>query len=158
LLAGTPALEGRITRRLDRITPIAADVLVIDAPPGFSPIAQTAVAIADVVLVPIIAEPLATRTIEHVVGLLDGLDARSKLAGVVVTMYEPRRTITGAQVAAIEALGVAILGYIPRLVAVVEAALVGKSIVSYAPRSPAAAAYRALASSVLALGRAHATV
>lgn len=158
LLAGTPALEGRITRRLDRMTPIVADVLIIDAPPGFSPIAQTAVAIAEHVLVPIIAEPLATRTIEHVIGLLDGLNARAKLAGVVVTMYEPRRTITGEQVAAIEALGVSIVGYIPRSVAVAEAALVGKSIVSYAPRSPAAAAYRAIASSVLALGRGSASV
>jgi cellulose biosynthesis protein BcsQ len=104
------------------------------------------------VLVPIIAEPLATRTIEHVIGLLDGLDARAKFACAVVTMYEPRRTITGEQVAAIEALGVSIIGYIPRSVAVAEAALVGKSIVSYAPRSSAAAAYRAIASGVLALG------
>jgi nitrogenase subunit NifH len=75
-----------------------------------------------------------------------------------MTMYEPRRTITGAQVAAIEALGVSILGYIPRSVAVAEAAPVGKSIVSHAPRSPAAAGYRALASSILALGRGSASV
>lgn len=159
LLAGTPALESRITRRVDIISGVASDVLVIDAPPGFSAIAQTAVSLADLVLVPIVAEPLATRTLEHVVGLLDGLSARAKLAGVLVTMYEPRRTLTGDQVAAIEALGVPILGYIPRSVAVAEAALVGKSVVSYASRSPAAAAYRSLTTDLLAaLGRTGASV
>jgi cellulose biosynthesis protein BcsQ len=118
---------------------------VIDTPPGFGAFAQAAVELADDVLVPVVAEPLAIRTAEHVLGLLDGLGARGKLRGFVPTMYEPRRLLSSDQLAELKNLGAPILDSIPRGVSAAESVLSGKSVIAYAPRSAPAVAIANLA-------------
>jgi chromosome partitioning protein len=146
VLAGSVGLE-RPKVALDprRLLRSSADLLIMDAPPGFGALPERIVALADAVLVPIVAEPLAVRTVEYVLGMLDAVKPPPKMLGVLPTMYEPRRVLTTDQTAALTALGVPVLAPIPRSVAVAEASLAGVSVLHYAPRSPAAVAYRELA-------------
>jgi chromosome partitioning protein len=149
VLGATPALvadEPTARRTFPRIIiGLTADLIVIDTPPGFGPFAQAAVEAADDVLVPIIAEPLSVRTAEYVLGLLDGLGARKKMRGFVPTLYEPRRVLSGDQLAELGKLGAPVLEPVPRGVAAAEAVLTGKSVIAYAPRSAPAVALNRLA-------------
>lgn len=152
VLAGTPDLVGHephAVRRFSALRRSAADVMIIDTPPGFGPLVQAAVALADRVLVTIVAEPLAVRTLQHVLGLVDGLDAGGKIAGVVPTLHDGRRILSADQLRELGESGIPIFEPIPRVVAVAEAALSGKSVLGATPRSPAADAYRRLALHVL---------
>lgn len=152
LLAGTPDLERRATlvrQEIERFrTLLQADVVVIDAPPGFGLLPQAAVLVADAVLVPLLLEPLAIRTTEHILGLFEGLGASAKLLGILPTGVEKRRALFGDQLLQIQGYGTRVFEPIPRLVAVAESALAGRSILAYAPRSPASSAYRALAETI----------
>ena len=69
---------------------------------------------------------------QYVLGMLDGVDARAKLIGILPTMYEPRRLLSGDQLAELLKLG-NVLPPIPRSVVASEAVLAGRSIVAYAP-------------------------
>ena len=84
------------------------------------------------------------RTMQYVLGMLDGVDARAKLIGILPTMYEPRRLLSGDQLAELLKLG-NVLPPIPRSVVASEAVLARRSIVAYAPKSPVSIAYQALA-------------
>ena len=81
---------------------------------------------------------------QYVLGLLDGVDARAKLIGILPNMYEPRRLLSGDQLAELLKLG-NVLPPIPRSVVASEAVLARRSIVAYAPKSPVSIAYQALA-------------
>ncbi len=155
LLAGTPDLERRaavVRQEVERLRALQADVVIIDAPPGFGLLPQSAVVVADAILVPLVLEPLAIRTTEHILGLLEGLGASTKLLGILPTAVEKRRALVADQLHQVQEYGARVFEPIPRLVAVAESALAGRSILAYAPRSPAATAYRALAD-VIALER-----
>jgi chromosome partitioning protein len=146
VLAGSVGLE-RPKTALDprRLLRSSADLIIMDAPPGFGALPARIVGFADAVLVPIVAEPLAVRTVEFVLGMVDAAQPPPKMLGVLPTMYEPRRVLTTDQTAALGALGVPVLAPIPRSVAVAEASLAGVSVLHYAPKNPAAVAYRELA-------------
>ncbi len=155
LLAGTPDLERRaavVRQEVERLRALQADVVIIDAPPGFGLLPQSAVVVADAILVPLVLEPLAIRTTEHILGLLEGLGASAKLLGILPTAVEKRRALVADQLYQVQEYGARVFEPIPRLVVVAESALAGRSILTYAPRSPAATAYRALAD-VIALER-----
>ena len=77
-------------------------------------------------------------------GCSTGVDARAKLISILPTMYEPRRLLSGDQLAELLKLG-NVLPPIPRSVVASEAVLAGRSIVAYAPKSPVSVAYQALA-------------
>lgn len=151
LLAGTPDLERRaalVRQAIERFRTLQADVVIIDAPPGFGLLPQSAVVVADAILVPLLLEPLAIRTTEHILGLLEGLGASAKLLGILPTAVEKRRALVADQLQQIKGYETRVFEPIPRLVAVAESALAGRSILAYAPRSPASAAYRALAGAI----------
>jgi chromosome partitioning protein len=146
VLTGSVGLE-RPKAPIDprRLLRSSADLIIMDAPPGFGALPARIIAVADSVLVPIVAEPLAVRTVEFVLGMIDAATPRPKMLGVLPTMNEPRRVLTTDQTAAISALNVPMLAPIPRSVAVAEASLAGVSVLHYAPKNPAAVAYRELA-------------
>ena len=147
LLGASPRLIGEESRALmtfPRLRTIDADLVILDLAPGFGRFAQAAAKIADGILVPVLAEPLAVRTVQYVLGMLDGVDARANLIGILPTMYEPRRLLSGDQLAELLKLG-NVLPPIPRSVVASEAVLAGRSVVAYAPKSPVSEAYRALA-------------
>jgi chromosome partitioning protein len=146
VLPGSVGLERPKTAlNLRRLLRSSADLIIMDAPPGFGALPARIVAFADAVLIPILAEPLAVRTVEFVLGMVDGVKPPPKMLGVLPTMYERRRALTVDQTAALGALGVPVLEAIPRSVAVAEASLAGVSVLHYAPKSSAAVAYRELA-------------
>jgi chromosome partitioning protein len=153
VLTGSVGLE-RPKTPLDprRLLRSSAELIIMDAPPGFGALPERIVRIADAVLVPIVAEPLAVRTVEFVLGMIDAATPRPEVLGVLPTMYEPRRVLTMDQAAALGALGVPVLAPIPRSVAVAEASLAGVSVLHYAPKNPAAVAYRELALSLPNVG------
>ena len=147
LLGASPRLIGEENRALatfPKLRTIEADVVIFDLAPGFGRFAQAAAKVADRILVPVLAEPLAVRTVQYVIGMLDGVDARAKLIGILPTMYEPRRLLSGDQLAELLKLG-NVLPPIPRSVVASEAVLAGRSVVAYAPKSPVSDAYRVLA-------------
>jgi chromosome partitioning protein len=125
------------------------EVIIIDSAPGFGSLVQAAVTVADQVLLAVLAEPLAVRGAEQSLGLLHGLEAAHKLAGIVLTMYQARLALTRDQEAEVARYG-PIIATIPRGVAAAEAGLAKRSVLAYAPRSAAAQAYGML-SSTLAL-------
>jgi chromosome partitioning protein len=145
VLTGSVALERRNPLDLRRLLRSSADLIILDAPPGFGSLPARIVGCCDSVLVPIIVEPLAVRTIEFVLGMIDAVKPPPKLLGVLPTMHEPRRVLTTDQTAALTALGVPVLAPIPRSVVVAEASLAGISVLDYAPKSPVTDAYRELA-------------
>lgn len=150
LLGASPRLIGEENRALatfPKLRTIDADVVILDLAPGFGRFAQAAAKVADGILVPVLAEPLAVRTVAYVLGMLDGVDARGKLLGILPTMYEPRRLLSGDQLAELLKLG-NVFPPIPRSVVASEAVLAGRSVVAYAPKSPVSDAYRVLANRI----------
>jgi chromosome partitioning protein len=150
VMPATPALqreEQGAPKTLSRaIEGLDASVIIFDTPPGFGPFSQAVAAFSTELIVPIQAEPLATRTGEYVLGLLDGVaGARDRLRGFVPTIYDGRRVLTGDQMAELLNLGAPLLTPIPRAVSAAEAPLAGRSVVTYNPKSPASLAYGKLA-------------
>jgi cellulose biosynthesis protein BcsQ len=151
VLAATPALvhaEADVERTLPRLLAQLTDfeVIVFDTPPGFGGFVRAAAAAATEILVPIVAEPLATRTAEYTLGMLDGIGIdRDRIVGFLPTQHEARRVLSRDQLDELAGLDVPVLPPIPNGVAAAEAPLAGEAVTTYAPRSPVAAAYEALA-------------
>lgn len=141
--------EPRVTKTLPAVIAgldSGISVVVLDSPPGFGAFTQAAALVATDIVVPVVAEPLGVRTAEQLVAMLDALNGpRDRLRGFVVVQYEARRVLTADQLATLMGLGVPLLPSIPRMVAVAEASLAGRSVTTYAPNSPASIAYGKLA-------------
>jgi chromosome partitioning protein len=103
VLAATPALvhsETHAERSLPKLLAQLADfeIVVIDTPPGFGAFVRAAAAAATQILVPIVAEPMATRTAEYVLGMLDGIGVdRDRIVGFLPTQHEARRVLSRDQ-------------------------------------------------------------
>jgi ATP-binding protein involved in chromosome partitioning len=135
-----------------RLREISRGRLVLaDTAPGFAPIVtRAAIAAADVVVVPFVPEPTSERRARHVLEVVDALGVKPRvfmLATSVDTRGPARylRLLTGAIIKQAQASGVPLLGEIPRAVAVPESSNVGKSVLAFAPTSPASKAYQAAA-------------
>ena len=120
------------------------DVVVLDCPPGSSLVAENAVYGADVVVVPLVPSPLSLRSLDQVlqvvaeskrpvpvVGFLSMVDRRKAAHRAAVDQLAAHRSEV-SDVVVPASVVVERMGY--------ELAPVG----AYAPRSDAAAAYRAL--------------
>jgi chromosome partitioning protein len=120
------------------------DVVVLDCPPGSSLVAENAVYGADVVVVPLVPSPLSLRSLDQVlqvvaeskrpvpvVGFLSMVDRRKSAHRAAVEQLAAHRSEV-SDVVVPASVVVERMGY--------ELAPVG----AYAPRSDAAAAYRAL--------------
>lgn len=151
LLPGSPALVrledsdvGHLAKRL-RALGGGDELLVIDTPPGFSAVAtRAAIAAADLVLVPFVAEPSAERRAHHVADVAAALRVEPKILGIAV-MVDARRSLTTAVLEQARIGGLPAIAQVPRAVAVPESANVGRSLLAYAPHAPASEAYRAAA-------------
>ncbi|MFA5551264.1 MAG: ParA family protein [Trueperaceae bacterium] len=131
------------------------DFIVIDAPPSVGALTLNALAAADLLIVPLQTEYYALEgiasmmeTIERVRG---SINADLRILGILLTMYDGRTRLSqeveenvrrhfGEQV---------FRAVIPRTVRLAEAPSYGESVLSYAPSSQGAQAYRALAEEVL---------
>jgi chromosome partitioning protein len=138
------------------LAPITAgyEVVLLDCPPSLGILTIDGLTAADQVVIPLQCETLSSRGVGQLLETVDDVrkftNPRLGVAGVIVTMYDPR-TRLGQQVltAVQEDYGLAVLPPpVPKSIRVAEAPGVSRSVLQHAPRSPAADAYRALAETI----------
>lgn len=150
-LAGTIARELRLRNALVKgRTTAEYDTVLIDTPPSLGLFTLNALAAADAVLVPLQLQVYALEAmgnLEATVELVRQLNPHLEIAGIVGTMADRRTTLTRV----VEEQARATYGdlmfatTIPLNVRLAEAPATGQPIDMYAPDSPGARAYAALA-------------
>ena len=155
-----PALERSQYRLRDGLGPVrerfAASIL--DCPPSLGPITVNSLAAADRVIVPVQAEYLA---LEGLVQFLDTLQSVRRelnpslvLTGIVITMADERTRLSqDVETELREHFPDLVMDtVVPRSVRVAEAPSFARPVITHAPASRGAIAYRELAREVLARG------
>ncbi|UZJ26593.1 ParA family protein [Rhodococcus antarcticus] len=132
------------------------DYVLIDCQPSLGLLTVNALTCADAVIIPMECEYFSLRglallndTLEKV---RDRLNPRLRLAGILVTMFDAR-TLHAREVMArvVEVFGDTVYDtVINRTVKFPETSVAGESIITWAPKSAGATAYRALAREVIA--------
>jgi chromosome partitioning protein len=152
-LVGLPDRERRLRRALEGAAD-TFDYVFLDCPPAVGLITVNALAAADAVLVPIQCEYYALEGLSQLLATIDlvrdHLNPELRLAGVVLTMYDARTTLSADVVREVRGyLGSAVFdAVIPRSVRLAEAPSHGRPIVRYSPESRGAQAYQQLAREV----------
>jgi chromosome partitioning protein len=143
-------LEGALGEIRDRY-----DYVLLDCPPAVGLLTVNALTAADGVLVPIQCEYYALEGLSQLLSTIDlvrdHLNPRLRLAGVLLTMYDARTTLSADVASEVRAhLGQEVFNTIvPRSVRLAEAPSYGRPIARYSPESRGAHAYRALAQELL---------
>lgn len=156
-LVGGLAREQRLRQTLEPIRQ-RCDYIIIDCPPSLGLLTINALVAADGVLIPIQCEYLALEGLSQLVNTItlvkNKLNQDLYVAGVVLTMYDPRTRLAGDIVREVRNHfpQEAFQTIINRSVRLSEAPSFGQSILDYDPTSPGGLAYRALAEEVMARG------
>ena len=134
----------------------AYDYVLIDCQPSLGLLTVNALACANGVIIPLAAEYFSLRGVAMLVDTISKVKERINpdlsLEGVLVTMYDGR-TVHSREVVGMlhQRFGDTVFDtIISRTVKFPETTVAGEPITSYAPTSPAALAYRALAREVIA--------
>jgi chromosome partitioning protein len=131
------------------------DFILLDCPPAVGLLTVNALTAADGVLVPIQCEYYALEGLSQLLSTIDlvrdNLNPRLKLAGVLLTMFDGRTTLSADVAAEVRRhLGDLVFRtVVPRSVRLAEAPSYGRPIARYSPESRGAQAYKALADEVL---------
>jgi chromosome partitioning protein len=131
------------------------DFVLLDCPPAVGLLTVNALTAADRVLVPIQCEYYALEGLSQLLSTInlvrDNLNPRLRLAGVLLTMYDARTTLSADVAAEVRRhLGSSVFtSVIPRSVRLAEAPSYGRPIARYSPESRGAQAYAALAAEIL---------
>jgi len=139
------AKPARPIRRLLAGTKDTADVVVLDCPPGLSSVVEAVASVADVLLVPVVPEPLPFRALARFSEFL--ADTRTASPNVVVpfiSMSDRRKPVHRRIEAQIRAQGGCLGAAIPESSAVARMSEEQVPVVLSAPRSLAASEYRKL--------------
>jgi chromosome partitioning protein len=131
------------------------DFILIDCPPSLGLLTINALTAADGVIVPLETEYYALRgmalLMDSIGRIQERLNPRLQIDGILPTMFDPR-TLHGKEVLARveDAFGPQLFKTVIRkTVRFAEAPVAGEPILTYAPTSPGAEAYRALAQEVM---------
>ena len=156
-LVGELAREQRLRQVLEPIRN-RCDYIIIDCPPSLGLLTINALVAADGLLIPIQCEYLALEGLSQLLNTVNivknKLNPDLYIAGVVLTMFDPRTRLAGDIVREVR-------NHFPqevfqtiinRNVRLSEAPSFGQSILDYDPTSPGGLAYRALAEEVMARG------
>lgn len=150
-LVGLMAREHRLSRALEG-APGEYDYVFVDCPPSLGLLTVNGlVAARDGVLIPTQCEYLALEGLGHLLKTIymvrDYLNPRLAIAGVILTMFDARTNLSRQVVDEVRRYFPAYVfrTIIPRTIRLGEAPSYGETILSYAPESAGAAAYRALA-------------
>ncbi len=156
-LVGAIAREHKLRHALAPIRD-RCDYILIDCPPSLGLLTVNALVGADGVIIPIQCEYLALEGLSQLSDTIrivkNKLNPNLYIAGVVLTMFDPRTRLAGEIVREVR-------NYFPketfhtiinRNVRLSEAPSFGQPILDYDPNSPGALAYRALAEEVMARG------
>jgi chromosome partitioning protein len=129
--------------------------ILIDCPPSLGLLTINALTAADGVLIPLECEYYALRgmalLMDSIERIRERLNPRLHIDGILATMVDPRTLHTREVLARVkEAFGPRVFETIIRkTVRFAEAPVAGEPILTYAPSSPGATAYRSLAKEVL---------
>jgi len=132
------------------------DFILLDCPPSLGILTVNALVAADQVLVPTEADFLALRGVQLFMGttlpqIRAGLNKRLRTAGILITKMD-HRTLHAREVeeALRKEFGELVLApVIPQTVKIRDASVAGTTILSFARTSPAAQAYRNVATTLL---------
>lgn len=150
-LVDKPDRERALKRALADAT---HDYVLIDCPPALSLLTVNALTAAHSLLIPVQAEYYALEGLSQLLQVVQmvrqGLNPSLELLGVVLTMYDPRTTLSGQVRQEVERhFGDKVFDVvIPRNVRLAEAPSHGKAIVDYDKWSKGAKAYKKLAKEV----------
>lgn len=153
-LVGVPQRERKLAAALAKLRG-SYDFIVLDCPPAVGLLTVNALTAADGVLVPIQCEYYALEGLGQLLATIDlvrdNLNPRLRLAGVLLTMYDSRTTLSSDVAAEVRRHlnGTVYETVVPRSVRLAEAPSYGRPIVRYSPESRGALAYAALANEVL---------
>lgn len=146
--------ERRLRRALDSLRG-SFDVTLIDCPPSLGLLTVNALSAADEVLVPVQCEYLSLEGLSLLMRTIDlvrrHLNPELRLAGLLMTMHDARTNLAQQVVGEVRQHfpDQCFNTIIPRSVRLSEAPSYGETILSYAPNSTGAVAYRLLAMEVL---------
>jgi chromosome partitioning protein len=132
------------------------DVVLIDCPPSLGILTINGLTAADEVLIPLQCESLSQRGVGQLLDTID--DVRDytnedlQVRGAIATLFDGRTKLAHQVVEQVRReYGVDVLEpFVPKSVKVAEAPAKGRSILTHAPRSRSAEAYRELAAQLLA--------
>jgi septum site-determining protein MinD len=116
----------------------------------FSTAVAASILASDVLAIPIqLSQKAYDRTWPEILGLIETAGHNPEIV-CFGTMVDKRLRSQRATIAAIANDGIELASFVPRAEAINEADIQHKSLISFAPRSPAATAYRDLASNIYA--------
>jgi len=153
-LVDIPERERRLKLALAELHP-SFDFILLDCPPAVGLLTVNALSAADAVLVPIQCEYYALEGLSQLLSTIDlvrdNLNPQLQLAGVLLTMFDGRTTLSADVAAEVRRhLGQSVFRtVVPRSVRLAEAPSYGRPIARYSPESRGALAYKALAEEVL---------
>ncbi len=154
-LVGRAGREHLLDRALGSVIDGYAYVL-IDCPPSLGLLTINALTAArDGVLIPVQCEYLALEGLGHLLRTIhmvrDNLNPRLVIAGVILTMFDARTNLSRQVVEEVRQYFPAYVfqTVVPRSIRLGEAPSYGEPILAYAPNSPGAVAYAALAAELM---------
>jgi chromosome partitioning protein len=154
-LVGIMAREYRLDRALATVTG-RYDYVLIDCPPSLGLLTINALTAAeDGVLIPVQCEYLALEGLGHLLQTVymvrDNLHPGLAIAGVVLTMFDVRTNLARQVVDEVRRYFPAYVfqTIVPRSIRLGEAPSYGETILSYAPKTAGAEAYRLLADELM---------
>jgi chromosome partitioning protein len=156
-LVGAIARENKLRQALEPIRQ-RCDYVIIDCPPSLGLLTINALVAADALIIPIQCEYLALEGLTQLLNTVNivksKLNPSLHIAGVVLTMFDPRTRLAGDIVREVRNHfpSETFQTIINRNVRLSEAPSFGQAILDYDPSSPGALAYRSLAEEVIARG------
>lgn len=146
--------ETALARMLERVRD-HYELIVLDCAPGFSLLSINALVAADTIVVPISPDPVAVEAFESMLAAVQRvrtrMTSRARVAGVVLCAVDPQRKPSRDLIERVRSAHRDRLFHteLRWTAAVSDAAAARKTILSAAPKSPAADAIRRLASELL---------
>jgi len=146
--------EGRLKRALAAVGEGVYDFIFLDCPPSLGLITVNALTAADELIVPIQCEYYALeglgQLLRNVSLVQQNINPELSLAGIVMTMFDPRTKLSEQVVAEVQRFFGELVydAIIPRTVRLSEAPGYGVPITVYDPKSKGAESYRLLAREV----------
>lgn len=155
-LVSAESRESKLSQIINKVKE-PYDFVIIDCPPSLGLLTINALCAADEVLIPVQCEFLALEGLGQLMDTVNlvknNLGHDLKIAGALLTMYNKSNKISKEVADEVREKfpGRVFNTIIPRAVVLAEAPRYGKTILQYAPGSPAAEAYRSLAEELINL-------
>jgi chromosome partitioning protein len=153
-LVGIMAREHRLRKALEPVRN-RYEYVLIDCPPSLGLLTVNALTAADEVVIPIQCEYLPMEGLAQLLRTIDlvraNLNPRLDIRGLLMTMYDVRTNLAEQVVQEVRTHfpDRTFRTIIPRSVRLSEAPSYGEPIIDYAPQSPGALAYQALAQEIM---------